>query len=176
MTRLLAATTALALLAACDAQSPVNNQAAAAANSAEVNSADTVAVDAATAKRLMHERHDGMEAVGKANKAINQTLKSGSPDLAVIRSSAAKIAELADKSANWFPPGTGPSVGKTRAKEEIWQKPQDFAAKDSDFRKAAQAFKAAADGGDVEAVRASFGDLGKTCKACHDSYRAEENH
>jgi cytochrome c556 len=64
---------------------------------------------------------------------------------------------------------------KTRALPAIWQKPEDFAAKDRNFQQAAQAFKAAADAGDVNGVKAKFADLGKTCKACHDTYRAEHH-
>lgn len=172
MIKVAVAAAALVLLAACDAQSPVNNVAV--ANSAEANVPDTVAVDAETAKKLMHERHKGMEEIGKASKAVAATLKTDAPDMAVIRASAARIAELAEKSGNWFPAGTGPDVGKTRAKPEIWAKPEDFAAKDRDFQQAAQAFNAAATAGDLDAVAASFQQLGKTCKACHDSYRAEK--
>lgn len=177
MFKVAVAATAIALLAACDAQSPVNNSAV--ANSAVTNAADaadTVAVDADTAKRLFHERHEGMEAIGKATKAAGETLKSPSPEMAVIRESAAKIAELAEKSGDWFPAGTGAEVlPKTRAKAEIWQKPQDFADKDDDFRKAAHAFDAAAKSGDLNAVKSSFETLGKSCKACHDDYRAEKH-
>jgi cytochrome c556 len=170
---------AIGLLAACDQTAPVANNAAAAADNAAVieNAAAPLGVAPPTreaALKLMHDRHEGMEEVGKANKAITQALKSDAPDLAVIRTSAARLAELAEQSGSWFPPGTGPEVGKTRAKPAIWEKPADFAAKDRDFLKAAQAFNAAAQAGDLAAIRAAHGDLGKTCKACHDPYRAEE--
>jgi len=88
---------------------------------------------------------------------------------------AATIAGFAPKVPSWFPPGTGPNVGKTMAKAEIWQKPADFAAKAKAFRGAALAFNAAAKSGDMAAIKAGFGDLGKTCKACHDPYRAEKH-
>ena len=98
------------------------------------------------------------------------------PDLAAIKSSAATIADLAGKSSGWFPPGTGQDVlHKTRALPAIWEKPEDFAAKDKDLQQAAQALKAAADSGDMNAIKARFDDLGKTCKACHDTYRAEKH-
>ena len=132
------------------------------------------AVDAETAKRLMHERHEGMEEIGDATKRISNQLKSSSPDVAQIQQSAAKIAQLAPKAQAWFPAGTGPDVGKTRAKPEIWQKRDDFRAKMREFDQAAQAFHAAAQTGDLGRIRTSFADLGKTCKACHDSYRAPE--
>ena len=126
------------------------------------------------ALQRMHERHDGMEQIGKSFKVAGRSLKSGTTDLGVIRSSAATLARLSAKSSAWFPAGTGPDIGKTRAKPEIWQRPADFVAKDREFQQAAAAFNAAARSGDMAAVQARFDDLGKTCKACHDTYRSEE--
>jgi cytochrome c556 len=128
------------------------------------------------ALEIMHERQEGMEGMGKATKAIGRELKSDSPDLGVIRESAKKITDFAPRSAVLFPPGTGPDVGKTGAKPEIWQSPQDFAAKDADFQRAAQAFGAAVSSGDPTAIKAKFADLGNTCKACHDKYRSKMKH
>jgi hypothetical protein len=78
MTRFLAVTSALALLAACDAQTPAANEAAPAngASSSQANTSDTLAVDAETAKRLMHERHEGMEDIGDATKAGRRRSRS----------------------------------------------------------------------------------------------------
>jgi len=75
---------------------------------------------------------------------------------------------------SWFPAGTGPNVGKTRAKAEIWQKPEDFVVKAHDFTVAANELDAAAKRGDVGQIKTSFKALGGTCKACHDPYRAPE--
>ena len=121
----------------------------------------------------MHERHEGMEKIGKATKALSREVKADAPDLATVRSSAATIAELAPKVSAWFPKGTGPDVGKTHAKPAIWEKPEDFAAKVHSFQAAAKKFNSTASAGDVAAIKAGFGDLGKTCKACHDNYRSE---
>ena len=171
---------ALGLLAACDQPGPVANDAdAPAANAVADNAASAAPLGTAPATReaalkLMHDRHEGMEEVGKTNKAISQALKSDLPDLAVIRTSAAKLVDLAQQSSGWFPPGTGPDIGKTRALPAIWEKPADFVAKDRDFLKAAQAFAAAAQGTDLAAFRAAHAGLGKTCKSCHDSYRSEK--
>jgi cytochrome c556 len=177
----LTALATISLLGACrQPDTQANNSTArnAAADDVSANSVTPAAtpVSAEQAQKLFHERHEGMEKVGKANKAVRQQLESGSPDLAVVRSSAATIADLASKSSGWFPAGTGQDVlRKTRALPAIWQKPEDFAAKDREFGEAAQAFKAAADGGDVSAIKSRFADLGKTCKACHDTYRAQEH-
>lgn len=153
-------------------ESTVTNNAAA---SNEMAMLAVPAVKGAEAARIMHERHEGMEAIGDATKAINRTLK-GTPDLSVVRANAAKIAQLSKQASGWFPAGTGPDVGKTGAKPEIWQSPEDFAAKLRSFQAAADQFNAAARGNDIAAINAKFAALGQSCKACHDKYRAEMKH
>jgi len=123
------------------------------------------------AKELMHERHEGMEDIGDGTKALKQALDASPPDLATVRKEAAAMAKVAPEVSGWFPPGTGPETGKTHAKPEIWQKPDDFAAKIRGFQAAAQKLNTAAQGDNVAAMKAAFGDLGKSCKACHDPYR-----
>ena len=188
---LLAATSAFVLLAACGG--PQTSQ----ANNAQANIADNASVPAtanagavsngmvmlatksvsgAEAANIMHQRHEGMETIGKANKAIRRELDGGSPDLAAVRAGAAQIADLSRKASGWFPAGTGPDIGKTGAKPEIWQEPKDFAAKLTASQKAAQGFNQAAASGDVNAIKAKFADLGGACKACHDKYRSEMHH
>jgi len=181
----LAVLTALATvsLAACGQNASSANETAATntpANSAAAPTAPAVPAAAPATKeealKVMHERHEGMEQIGKSTKAIKRQLDSSVPDLAEIQKAAATIADLAAKSPNWFPQGTGPDVGKTGAKPEIWQNYADFAAKDADFGKAAQAFNTAAASGNLDAIKSGFGDLGKSCKACHDKYRSEMHH
>ena len=133
-------------------------------------------VTGAKAAQVMHERHEGMETIGKAFKALHREFDASSPFVPTVRSSAAQIANLSKSASGWFPAGTGPDVGKTGAKPEIWQNPQDFAAKLSAFQKAAQVFNAAASGNDMAAAKARYADLGGTCKACHDKYRTEMHH
>ena len=126
--------------------------------------------------QVMHERHEGMEKIGDTNKVLHRELAGGAPNLAVVRPAAATIADLSSKAPHWFPAGSGPELGKTRAKPEIWQHPQDFALKLHNFQVAAQALSAAAKSGDLAAISARYADVGGACKACHDSYRAEEHH
>jgi cytochrome c556 len=133
-------------------------------------------VSGAEARRIMHERHEGMETIGKANKALHREFEARSPDLAVVRASAKTIFDLARKASGWFHQGTGPEVGKTGAKPAIWQNPSDFASKLHDFQAEAKAFNAAATGHDVGLIRAQYVDLNNACKACHDKYRSEMHH
>ena len=173
---------AIGLLAACDQPVSVANNAAPAANEAQANAAAPTAGTLAPAPankeaalKLMNDRHENMESIGDATKAAGRTLKSPAPDLAVIRSTAATYTKLAPQVASWFPPGTGPDVGKTDALPAIWEKPQDFQQKARDFQGAVKAFDAAAKSGDMPAINKAFGDVGKSCKACHDPYRAKDD-
>jgi cytochrome c556 len=189
-TVLFAATAALTLLAGCreaaedapenEAQSAATNAAREApdgtGNTSDPTGANALgaAVSGERAKQLMHERHEGMEDIGDAMKVLSRELKGDNPNLSAVRTNAAVIANLAPRVSGWFPPGTGPEVGKTESKPEIWQKPQDFAIKTRDFQQAAARFNTAALGTDVAAMKAAHGDLGKSCKACHDPYRAKK--
>jgi cytochrome c556 len=128
------------------------------------------------ALNIMHQRHEGMEAIGKANKVLRREITADAPNIATVRASANQMAGLAAKSAHWFPRGTGPELGKTGAKPEIWQKPADFSAKLRDFQAASNELRAMAARGDFTAIKASFARLGGTCKACHDSYRSDMHH
>jgi len=163
------------VLLSCSASK--SNQANAASNSvaasAEARTPPKLTHDQALA--LMKQRNDNMKAMGDAAGKVGKSFQSGSPDLNVIRQAAAQIASLAPKVVSWFPAGTGPNVGKTRAKAEIWQKPEDFASKAHDLSQAATDFNDAAKLGDMNRIKVTFGAMGKTCKACHDLYRAPEH-
>jgi cytochrome c556 len=128
------------------------------------------------ALKVMHERHEGMESIGKANKELRRELTSDTPNIVAVRSAANSMASLAAKSSRWFVDGTGPEVGKTGAKAEIWRQKADFTAKLRDFQGAARALQVAASKGDGAAAKAGYAALGKTCKACHDSYRTDMHH
>jgi cytochrome c556 len=174
-----------ALLAACggpETSQANNSQANISNDSRDANVAVAsnvqMRVSLGDAAKVMHERHEGMETIGKSAKAIHRELDAASPNLPSVRASAAQIASLSRKASGWFPEGTGPDVGKTGAKPDIWlpQNKGDFAAKLHNFQVAAQAFNAAAAGNDSVATKARFADLNGTCKACHDKYRMDMHH
>lgn len=175
--RLILLLPAIGLLAACQEQAEVQPR----DNSSERRSTTAVLIENAApptreaALKLMHERHERMEDIGDATKVLGREVKRDQPDLAAVRSAAAVIHTLAPQVRTWFPAGTGPDVGKTHALPAIWQKPDDFAAKARQFRGAAAAMDEAAKSGDTARIKATFGDLGKSCKACHDPYRAKDD-
>lgn len=180
---MVAATAAMLLVAGCNSGGDADQALAEANSSGNAAGAvveNAVQQSAATplqkeeALALMKARHENYEKIGDAMKSISRELKGQNPDLGKVRAGAAVIAGLAPQVTTWFPAGTGPDVGKTEARAEIWQKPEDFAAKAQAFREAAAAFEAAARGSDLEAIRSAQANLGKSCKGCHDLYREEE--
>ena len=182
---LLAASAAAAFLSGCGGPqtSQANNaQANISNNSRDVNQATGSNMEArlslGDAAKVMHARHEGMETIGKNFKMLNRELNGSSPDLAAVRASATTINQLAQNASSWFPEGTGPDVGKTGAKPDIWlpQNKADFATKLHNFQVAANVFNAAAAGNDVSATTARFKELGGACKACHDKYRTDMHH
>ena len=103
---------------------------------------------------IMHVRHEGMEKIGDTNKLLRREITSSSPFMPAIQSGAATIAGLSMRANGWFPRGTGPELGKTGAKSEIWKNQRDFVSKLRDFQGAARALNAAAKSGDMNAIKA----------------------
>ena len=122
------------------------------------------------------ERRDAMKGNGAAAKAINEILQSGG-SAADIAPHAAKINDVAMKVATLFPAGSdkpqGKDPGQTMAKAEIWQNPDDFAAKLKAFGDEAAMLNTAVAGGDMAAISAEFEKVGGTCGGCHKVYRAK---
>lgn len=71
-----------------------------------------------------------------------------------------------------FPQGTGPGVGESRAKAEIWSKRADFEAKAAAYTAASTRLVELAEAGDKAAFLEGWNTLRTTCSACHDVYRA----
>ena len=161
----LAALASLALLGACGSgDAPVDAEAAATPLSNGLTAAETV-----------EARQTHLKAVGKAFKTISDNLKSGEPDLAAIQAAAASVPAETSGMADWFPEGSGPASGvKTDALPVIWETRADFDTKLADFQAAAATLGTVAAAGDIAAITEAFAATGATCKACHQTYRADD--
>lgn len=161
----LAALAGIALLAACGpGEAP--------SAPADAEAATTPLSNGLTAAETIEARQAGLKAVGKAFKTINDNLKSGEPDMAAIQLAAASVPAETAGMEDWFPEGSGPASGvKTDALPVIWETRADFDAKVADFQAAATRLAAA---GDIAAITEAFAATGATCKACHETYRADD--
>jgi cytochrome c556 len=129
---------------------------------------------AATPQELQKKRHDHYHQLGDAFKAVRDGVKASSPDWAAIEKAATDVNHASVDQAQWFPKGTGPEAGKTRALPEVWSKPDDFAAAAKMFEEKSAALLAATRTKDVDAVNKAFRDTGGACKNCHDTFRSPE--
>jgi cytochrome c556 len=92
-------------------------------------------------------------------------------DAKVASENADLVADLAKLPFAGFGPGT--DKGDTRAKPEIWTEMDKFNAGAKKMQEETAKLATAAKGGNLDAIKAAFGEAGKTCKGCHDSYRKE---
>jgi len=119
---------------------------------------------------VIKDRQELMKSQGAAMKAINGILEANGP-LADIAPQAAKLEETSAKIADLFPAGS--DQGDTKAKPEIWQNPDDFAAKAKDLHEQAAMLSTAVAGGDMAAVKAQYEKVGGACGGCHKIYKAK---
>ena len=131
-------------------------------------------VYAATPVETQKARHEHYEELGKAFKAVRDQTTASSPDLAALQKNAEVVNEASVNQQQWFPKGTGPEAGKTRALPEIWSKPADFEAAQKMFSDRAPKLLAAVKSKDIDAVKAAFKETGGACKNCHGTFRSPE--
>ncbi|WP_295533056.1 cytochrome c [uncultured Thioclava sp.] len=95
-------------------------------------------------------------------------------DAAKAKVAADNLAALAKVDVSpLFVPGTSTDdLGDaTRALPAIWEKGDDFMAKATAMHEAAAAMPEAA--GSLETLQVAVGQLGGSCKGCHDNFRAK---
>jgi cytochrome c556 len=151
-------------------------RAACAALGMSVLLAASVVPAATSTKDLMKARHDHYHKLGEAFKTLRDEARAGTPDMSAIQRAAKVVGNAAIDQGRWFPAGTGPEAGKTRALPEIWKRPADFTAAQKVFSDAAPKLVTAANASDIAAVRKQFGEVGRACKNCHDTFRSPEEH
>jgi cytochrome c556 len=132
-----------------------------------------VAQDAAT---TLKNRQEAMKGFGGNMKAINEFVEKGAGTPEDVAAKAGAIEEGSKQIVALFPAGTGmdDGVGKTGAKKEIWDKPDDFKAAADNMGMLAGKLKEAAATGDKQQIADAFGALGKNgCGGCHQTFRAK---
>ena len=148
-----------------------------AAVAAAVAASFAVSAIAATPAETIKDRQGHMKQIGKATKAVFDELKKPDPSIATFQASGKTLDELAPQVPNWFPAGTGPEAGvKTEALPVIWTKNDDFKKAAANLATQAHAFNLAAQSGSLDQVKAAAPKLGGACKACHDQFKAKDEH
>lgn len=97
-------------------------------------------------------------------------------DQAQVAAAANAIAGIANSGMGaLYGPGTEQSVGeqKTRVKPEFFTQKEEVAKVAIAFNQAANNLAKVAAGGDKGEIAKAFGEVGKSCKGCHDQFRMD---
>lgn len=122
----------------------------------------TGSIQASASDDQIAYRQSLMKGIGGAMGGL-KAVATGKAEMANGAGWAAAMNAFASVSASAFPAGSAGE--KSKAKPEIWSKPDDFKAALGAFQRAAADLAA---GGDF---KANFGALGKTCGGCHKVFR-----
>ena len=127
-------------------------------------------VVAEDAQAIIKYRQSVLKAMGGEMSAMGTILRDQvrAENLAVHADNMQRLSVLL---ADQFPPGS--DRGKTAALPAVWQYPEDFSRKMTAFEQAARSLAEVAATGDLRRTAAAAGQLGQSCKSCHDRYRAE---
>jgi cytochrome c556 len=125
---------------------------------------------------FIKSRQDKLRDMGGALKGIDDELKKRNPDWDnIILSDADTLQSRSSFLLNWFPKGSGPESGiKTYALPALWQKSDDFTKLGKSMMAETAKLKQVAAAKDAGALKAEVVAVGKSCKACHDSYRSPD--
>ena len=136
---------------------------------------DKMPANASAATKAAYARHENFEKMGAAFKGLNDELRKGSPDKAVLASNARTMSTLANALPGWFPRGSGVEARPmSEAKAEVWTDAAGFAAAASNLRAQTTKLSQLAAAGDVNAVKGQTRETFLACKGCHEKYRQEK--
>jgi cytochrome c556 len=101
---------------------------------------------------------------------IGAVVKGERPyDKAAVEADAAVIEMMAKLPWSAFPQGS--DLQNSKAKPEVWKDQDKFKAGADKLQTEAAKLASAAKSGDLNAIKAAFGAVGQSCKACHDNFR-----
>lgn len=136
----------------------------------------TAALDAAAQAKpedLVKQRKAALTLTAKYFGPIGAMVQGKAPyDAAVVTRNAGYLEALSKMPWDGFQASTA-DVKDTRAKPEIYREMDKFKAGADKMEAEIVKLAAAAKSGDQNAVKAAFGAVGQSCKACHDAYRKD---
>lgn len=111
-----------------------------------------------------------MRAGGAAAKVSGEMIKGNIPFNRDVANLALNTFAAVGTSFIDFFPEDSKTGGDTHAKDTIWSDWDGFVAADAEYTDAASAALAAKPA-DLEAFKAAFAPIGKSCSSCHETYR-----
>ena len=123
-------------------------------------------------EKAIRARQSAYYLMGQQMARINATVKGDLPfDKPAMETSAEVLDAVSRIATEYYPAGS--DQGSTKAKPSVWKEQPRF----QQLAQASQAdtakLRAAVHAGDLGAIKAAFGAAGQSCKACHDSFKAQ---
>lgn len=128
------------------------------------------------AKNVIAYRQNVMKGMAAHITQIAMVAKGEVSFAAHVAANAQAMANAAKIIPEVFPKGTtGEEAGvESEAKPEIWAEWDKFAAAAKALEAQAGKLAEVASGGDVAAIGAQLGEVGKACGGCHDPFRKKK--
>ncbi len=94
-------------------------------------------------------------------------------DAAVMEKNGMRLEQLGLMIEDYLSVDTREFKTDTSALDKIWDNQEDLSGKINDLVEASRNLQAVAKAGDESKFRQAIGGVGRTCKACHDDYKAD---
>ena len=94
-------------------------------------------------------------------------------DAAVMEKNGMRMEQLGLMMADYLAVDTRKYKVDTEALDKIWENHDEFGTRIQDFISATQNLQTVAKAGDESKFKAAIGGVGRTCKGCHDNFKAE---
>jgi cytochrome c556 len=139
-------------------------------------SATSLAQQAVKPENLIKWRQSAFQVLAWNTGRIKVSLDGQYNKDEVIKAANAIAAISKSGLGGLFVAGTEQGKGwhDTSAKPELFKDAKHFDELNASFSKEANELAVVADAGDPVAVKTQFAKLGKTCKSCHDDFRAKD--
>lgn len=134
------------------------------------------AIAADTPEDTVEYRETVMEGLSKHMKGAAMIAKSKISRPGDVAMHAEGVLAYAKLIKELFPEGTGPDKVKSEAMAAVWTDRAKFDKAADDLVVKAEAWVAAAKGGDVAQTMGAMGAVGKACGTCHDDFKVDEDH
>lgn len=106
--------------------------------------------------------------------ALGAMAKGNAPfDAAVMQKNGMRIEQLSLMIEDYMATDTRNFKLDTGALDKIWQQPEAFSEKVTALTTAARNLQVVAKAGDESEFRSAIGAVGRSCKGCHDDFKAD---
>ncbi|MCW8963763.1 MAG: cytochrome c [Gammaproteobacteria bacterium] len=126
----------------------------------------------AESEDLIKYRRGVMKAIGGHMSATSLIVRGKVPHKGQLKQHVNAMKMLTNDIPALFPEGS--DFGETRAKEAVWEKPEDFGKAANKSNDSITNLLKAVEGGNDSEMLATFKKVGEGCKGCHKDFREKE--